>query len=58
MANLPNTLYKAARAVRTPAALASGDPQRIKRRARNVILAQVLGALGVWTLWRKLWGGR
>ena len=59
MASLSSDLYRLARAVRTPAALASGDPKRIKRRARNIALAKLLGALGVWKLWRKLWmGGR
>src|SRR6478672_3200168 len=51
----PN-LYTVARTVNTLSALASGDPGRIARRARNVAVGRMLARGGAW---RRLWlGGR
>lgn len=45
-------LYRAARMARTLEAVASGNPKRIARRARNVAVGRMLGRAGVW---RWLW---
>ena len=46
-------LYRVARTANTISAVASGNPRRISRRARNVILGRALGRAGVWrALWR------
>jgi hypothetical protein len=49
---LARFLYRLARTVNTAEALASGNPKRIARRARNVAVGRLLGKLGVW---RRLW---
>ena len=49
---LSTHLYRAARIANDVEALESGDPRRIRRRARNVILGRALGRAGVW---RRLW---
>jgi hypothetical protein len=50
---LTSQLYKAARRSATARALASGDPKRIVRRAKNVAVGRALGRAGVWgRLWR------
>jgi hypothetical protein len=45
-------LFRAARRVDDIEAIASGDPQRIARRARNRLVGRLLVGLG---FWRRLW---
>jgi hypothetical protein len=45
-------LYRAARISNDVSALASGNPKRIARRTKNVVLGRSLGRAGVW---RRLW---
>ncbi len=50
---LVSELYRTARIANDVSALASGNPTRIARRAKNVILGRALGRAGVWrALWR------
>jgi muconolactone delta-isomerase len=49
---LVSQLYAAARLANDVSTLASGDPQRMARRARNKIVGRALGRAG---LWRLLW---
>jgi hypothetical protein len=51
--SLASSLYRAARTTNTIEALLSGNPTRMSRRAKNVILGRALGRAGVWrALWR------
>ena len=52
--SLTSQLYRLARTANTVSAVASGHPQRIVRRARNITVGRALGRAGVW---RRLWGG-
>jgi len=45
-------MYAAARLANDLSTLASGDPRRIARRAKNKIIGRALGRAG---LWRLLW---
>jgi hypothetical protein len=45
-------MYAAARLANDVSVLASGDPKRIARRAKNRIIGRALGRAG---LWRMLW---
>ncbi|HEV3174869.1 MAG TPA: hypothetical protein VGZ72_02725 [Stellaceae bacterium] len=45
-------MYAAARLANDVSTLASGNPQRIARRAKNKIVGRALGRAG---LWRLLW---
>ena len=45
-------LYRAARVSNNLSALASGNPRRVVRRARNVAVGRGLGRAG---FWRSLW---
>lgn len=46
-------MYRAARIANTLSAFASGDPNRVARRAKNIIVGRALGRAGVWrALWR------
>lgn len=52
--SLTSQLYRAARISNNISAVASGNPARVARRAKNVALGRALGRAGVW---RRLWGG-
>jgi hypothetical protein len=46
-------MYRAARLANDLSTLASGNPSRIARRAKNKIVGRALGRAGVWrALWR------
>ena len=49
---LVSQMYAAARLTNDVSTLASGDPRRIARRAKNKIVGRALGRAG---LWRLLW---
>jgi muconolactone delta-isomerase len=49
---LTSQLYRAARLSNNLSALASGDPKRIARRAKNLTVGKALARAGVW---RRLW---
>lgn len=51
--SLTSQLYRAARISNSISAVASGNPRRVARRAKNVALGRALGRAGVW---RRLWG--
>lgn len=51
--SLTSQLYRAARISNNVQALASGNPARVARRAKNVTVGRALGRAGVWkSLWR------
>jgi muconolactone delta-isomerase len=50
--SLVSFLFRLARLSADMKALASGDPRRISRRAKNKLLGRALGRAGVW---RRLW---
>jgi hypothetical protein len=50
--SLTSNLYRAARISNNISTLASGNPNRIARRAKNVAVGRTLGRAGVW---RRLW---
>jgi hypothetical protein len=50
--SLTSQLYRLARTANTVSAVASGHPQRIVRRAKNIAVGRALGKAGVW---RRLW---
>lgn len=50
--SLTSQLYRAARISNDLSAIASGNPKRISRRAKNILLGRALGRAGVW---RQLW---
>lgn len=50
--SLTSQLYRAARISNNLSALASGNPRRVARRAKNVLVGRALGRAGVW---RRLW---
>jgi hypothetical protein len=50
--SLTSQLFKAARLSATTRALASGDPRKVARRAKNLAVGKALGRAGVW---RRLW---
>jgi hypothetical protein len=49
---LVSQLYSAARLANDISTIASGNPHRIIRRARNKIVGRALGRAGIW---RRLW---
>lgn len=50
--SLTSQMYRAARLSDNLSALASGNPRRVARRAKNVLVGRSLGRAGVW---RWLW---
>lgn len=50
--SLTSQLYRAARLSNNLSALASGNPTRIARRTRNIVIGRTLGRAG---FWRWLW---
>jgi len=50
---LVSNMYRAARMANDLSVLASGNPHRIARRARNKIVGRAMARSG---LWRLLWG--
>lgn len=51
--SITGTLFKAARLSATARAVSSGDPRKIARRGKNVIVGRALARAGVWNrLWR------
>jgi hypothetical protein len=52
MTRVAPKVYQAAREINDLETLASGDPERIARRARNKALGRLLGRAGIW---RLLW---
>lgn len=53
MTKISKELYRAARVSRDVEVLASGDPKKIARRARNKMVGRLLGRAGFWRwLWR------
>jgi len=50
--SLTSQLYRAARLSDNISALASGNPRRVARRAKNIAVGRTLGRAGVW---RRLW---
>jgi len=49
---LSSNLFRAARRVDDIEAIASGDPKRVARRAKNRIVGRLLARAG---FWRRLW---
>jgi hypothetical protein len=49
---LRSSLYRSARVLGDVEAVASGNPKRITRRAKNKLLGRALGRAG---FWRRLW---
>jgi hypothetical protein len=53
MMSLRSSLYKSARTLGDVQAVASGNPKRITRRAKNKLIGRTLGRSGFWRfLWR------
>ncbi len=51
--SLVSQMYRAARLTNDVSTLASMNPHRIARRARNKIVGRAIGRAGIW---RALWG--
>jgi hypothetical protein len=51
--SLRSNLYRSARILGDAQAVASGNPKRIERRAKNKLIGRALGRSGFWRfLWR------
>jgi hypothetical protein len=50
--SLTSQLYRGVRLSDNISAVASGNPRRVARRAKNVVLGRSLGRAGIW---RRLW---
>jgi muconolactone delta-isomerase len=49
---LASKLFRLARQVNDVEAIASGDPKRMARRAKNKVVGRLLARVG---FWRRLW---
>jgi hypothetical protein len=49
---LTSSLYRAARLSNNISAIASGNPRRVARRAKNITLGRAMGKAG---FWRRIW---
>lgn len=49
---LVSDLFKLARAADDVQTVASGDPKKIARRGKNILLGRMLAKAGIW---RRLW---
>jgi len=53
LVGLRSSLYRSARLLSDVQTIASGNPKRITRRAKNKVLGRALGRAGFWrSLWR------
>lgn len=52
MRSLTRALYRGARLSNNIGALTSGNPRRMVRRGKNIVVGRALGRAGVW---RRLW---
>jgi hypothetical protein len=52
MKNVVRLLYQLARTMNTLSVLLSGNPRRIARRGKNIVLGRALGRAGAW---RRVW---
>jgi hypothetical protein len=52
--SLVSQLYRTARFANDVSAVASGNPHRMARRAKNKIVGRAMARSGIW---RMLWGG-
>jgi hypothetical protein len=50
--NITRALYRAARISNNVSAIASGNPRRMARRAKNIAVGRAFGRAGIW---RRLW---
>jgi hypothetical protein len=50
--NLTRALYRAARISNNVSAIASGNPRRMARRAKNIAVGRAFRRAGIW---RRLW---
>jgi muconolactone delta-isomerase len=50
--SIASRLFRIARQVNDVEAIASADPQRIARRAKNKVVGRLLARVG---FWRRLW---
>ena len=51
--SLRSNLYRSARILGDMQPVASGNPKRIERRAKNKLVGRALGRAGIWrNLWR------
>ena len=50
--NISRALYRAARISNNVSAIASGNPRRMARRAKNIAVGRAFGRAGIW---RRLW---
>jgi len=50
--NITRALYRAARISNNVSAMASGNPRRMARRAKNIAVGRAFRRAGIW---RRLW---
>jgi hypothetical protein len=51
--SLVSNMYRLARLTNTASAIASGNPERMMRRGRNIVIGRAAARAGIW---RVLWG--